>query len=253
MFCSFNSTREVEDSLIFLGKLVGTACRHGIPVDLPLPLKLVWCSLAEDDVTLMEALSEVDIMASRNSIQGDFSCDFTNSTLLSTQQRMLNAFSEGLSSILPLEIFALFSGNELREIVCGNPDIDVDLLYQVVEYEGYNEDDTMIKQFWEVLREMSEDQRKLFLQFVWARSRLPIKESDFEAPFKIQKNLQSNKGDSAAALPTASTCFFSLSLPEYESKNLLREKLIFAINNVTTMESDYVTNDAEVGEGWRGV
>lgn len=28
---------EVEESLLFLGRLVGTACRHGIPVDLPLP------------------------------------------------------------------------------------------------------------------------------------------------------------------------------------------------------------------------
>jgi hypothetical protein len=28
---------------------------------------------------------------------------------------------------------------------------------------------------------------------------------------------------------------------------------LFAIENVVTMESDYVTNDAEVGEGWRNV
>jgi hypothetical protein len=33
----------------------------------------------------------------------------------------------------------------------------------------------------------------------------------------------------------------------------LHEKLTFAVENVCTMESDYVTNDAEVGEGWRGV
>jgi len=253
LFDVFDSTREVEDSLIFLGKLVGTACRHGISVDLPLPLKLAWCRLAEEDTILQEALNEVDVMAARRSSKKELDDDLTVSPLLSTQQRMLNAFSEGLSSVLPLEVFALFTGNELREIVCGNPDVDVDLLCRVVEYEGYNKNDAVIKYFWEVLREMTSKQRKLFLQFVWARSRLPIKENDFEAPFKIQKDTKNKNGDFNAALPSASTCFFSLSLPEYEDKQILKKKLLFAINNVTTMESDYVTNDAEVGEGWRGI
>jgi len=247
------STREVEDSLIFLGKLVGTACRHGIPVDLPLPLLLVWCKLSEEHINLQETLHEVDFMAARNSSKKRLDKDLTVSPLLSTQQRMLNAFSEGLSSVLPLEVFALFTGLELREMICGHPDVDVDLLRRVVEYEGYDENDTIIKYFWEVLREMTRKQRKLFLQFVWARSRLPTKEIDFEAPFKIQKYTKDKNGDTNAALPSASTCFFSLSLPEYKDKTILRSKLLFAINNVTTMESDYVTNDAEIGEGWRGM
>merc|ERR1719410_327322 len=99
---------------------------------------------------------------------------------------------------------------------------------------------------------MTRRERKLFLQFVWARSRLPMKESDFEAPFKIQKDPKTS-ADAADALPSASTCFFSLSLPEYPDKQTLKQKLLFAIENVCTMESDYVTNDAEVGEGWRGL
>jgi hypothetical protein len=101
--------------------------------------------------------------------------------------------------------------------------------------------------FWNVLREMTTEERKSFLQFVWARSRLPLKESDFEAPFKIQKK------DKTEELPTASTCFFSLSLPDYRDEDILRKKLLFAIKNVTTMESDYNTNVEEVMEGWRGL
>jgi hypothetical protein len=42
-------------------------------------------------------------------------------------------------------------------------------------------------------------------------------------------------------------------LPEYPEKEMLKQKLLFAIENVTTMESDYVTNDVEVSEGWRGL
>mmetsp|Transcript_5311 Transcript_5311/g.13366 ORF Transcript_5311/g.13366 Transcript_5311/m.13366 type:complete len:125 (+) Transcript_5311:9561-9935(+) len=122
------------------------------------------------------------------------------------------------------------------------------MLRRVVEYEGYNETDEVIEFFWETLRDFTNEDRKRFLQFVWARNRLPLKESDFDAPFKIQKD---NGKDGDQALPTASTCFFSLSLPEYKCKNDLKEKLLFAINNVTTMETDFQTNSAEIAEGYR--
>jgi len=145
------------------------------------------------------------------------------------------------------------TGAELQDIMCGNPDIDVDLLNSVVEYDGYDKDDKVILYFWDVLREMTVDERKLFLQFVWARSRLPVRVSDFDTPFTIQRDMKSANGEEDSALPRASTCFFSLALPEYKTKELLKSKLLFAIENVTTMESDYVTNDAEVGEGWRGL
>merc|ERR1712032_1182939 len=94
------------------------------------------------------------------------------------KQRMLNSFIDGLSSVLPVEIFSVFTGEELRDCFCGNPDIDVDMLRRVVEYEGYDESDDVVKYFWEVLREFTNEDRKLFLQFVWARNRLPLKESD---------------------------------------------------------------------------
>jgi len=193
----------------------------------------------------IEALNEIDLLASR--LLGK-----EQSSLLISQQRMLNFFTEGVSGVLPAEILSIFTGEELQDIICGNPDVDVDLLRSVVEYEGYNSNDQVIKYFWETLREMTNNERKLFLQFVWARSRLPIKASDFDAPFKIMRDNKS-PGAETEALPSASTCFFSLSLPEYRSKEVLYKKLKFAIENVTTMESDYVTNDAEVSEGWRGL
>lgn len=239
--------KDSEESISFLGKLASTAVRHGILVDLPLPLESVWKQICEEGNDHHQRLAEVDLLSSRH---------FEDSPIipfLAQQQRMLNAFAEGISNVMPLEVYSIFSGFELRDIYCGNTDIDVDLLQKIVEYEGYSKDDKIILYFWEVLREMTSAERKLFLQFVWARSRLPKKESDFEDPFKIQKDTKTSGSPTKTALPTASTCFFSLSLPEYQDKETLRSKLLFAINNVTTMESDYVTNEAEVREGWRGM
>lgn len=244
--------RDLKDCLEFLGRLVSTAVRHGIPVDLDLPLGTVWKQLCEEDVSDEEILKEIDVIAYNRLQKSGISPfeDVSCFNLLTNQRKMFNAFAEGISSVLPIEIFSVFTGEELRDFFCGDNDVDVELLKKVAEYEGYNEDDAVIKNFWEVLREMTTDERKLFLQFVWARTRMPFKQSDFDAPFKIQKD---TKSSSSNALPSASTCFFTLMLPEYDDKDTLRDKLLFAINNVKTMESDYVTNDAEVSEGWRDV
>jgi len=242
IFNGDESSREVEEALVFLGRLTGTAFRHGIPLDLPLPMYSVWRKMAEEDCA-NNGLKELDSLAYQQ--HGN---NAHKSMLILWQQRMLNSFIDGISSVLPVEVFSIFTGEELRDLFCGNPDIDVDMLRRVVEYEGYNESEKVIEYFWEVLRGFTNEERKRFLQFVWARNRLPLKESDFDAPFKIQKD-NGNNGDQA--LPSASTCFFSLSLPEYKSKELLKEKLLFAINNVTTMETDFQTNSAEIAEGYR--
>ena len=243
------ASREVEEALVFLGRISGTAFRHGIPVDLPLPSRSVFAAIVEEITTKRDQLNELDTLANRHQENEDDA-----SPLLLWQQRMLNSFVEGLSNVLPVEVLTIFTGEELREIVCGSSDIDVDLLRRVVEYEGYDESADVVKYFWETLREITNEERKTFLQFVWARNRLPIKESDFDAPFKIQKDTSASSKDgdnSDQALPSASTCFFSLALPEYSSKEVLKEKLLFAINNVTTMETDFQTNSAEIAEGYR--
>ena len=240
------NSREVEEALSYLGKLVGTATRHGIPCDLPLPLGTVWKRLTEENVGVDNAIKEIDLLAFKTGDNTDM--------LVAAQRRLLNSFAEGMASVLPVELLSMFTGEQLRDIVCGNGDIDVELLRRVVEYEGYNEHlPKEITVFWEVLREMTTTERKLFLQFVWARNRLPLKESDFDAPFKIQRDTKSVNEVGDYPLPCASTCFFSLSLPEYPTKEILKQKLLFAIENSTTMESDYQTNDVEINEGWRGL
>jgi HECT-domain (ubiquitin-transferase)/SPRY domain len=244
MIGSDESSREVEESLGFLGRLVGTAFRHGIPLDIPLPLYTVWKALVEEPVKSSQKLLELDHFAHKQLSLED---DANDSILLAWQQRMLNAFTEGLGNVIPVEILPLLSGEELREMMCGNPNVDVDLLKHVVEYEGYVPTDDVITYFWSTLNEMTNEERKQFLQFVWARNRLPMRESDFDAPFKIQKD--TSKGEQA--LPSASTCFFTLTLPEYTNQDVLREKLLFAIRNVTTMETDFQTNSAEIAEGYR--
>ena len=200
------ASREVEETLVFLGRLVGIAYRHGIAVDLPLPLTTVWKMLAEEYTTNEDKLKELDVLASRQ-----YENKEDEAPILVWQKRMLNSFAEGLSHVLPIEILCLLSGKELRDAICGNPVVDVGLLKEVVEYEGFDADDDVIEYFWSTLEEMTNDERKQFLQFVWARNRLPLRESDFDAPFKIMKDTKNSKF-ADDALPSALLLFAFLTI-----------------------------------------
>ena len=90
---------------------------------------------------------------------------------------------------------------------------------------------------WEVLEEVTAEERALFLQFVWGRSRMPPssdeRDPNPESRFKVDELYRSSPDES---FMTASTCFFCLHLPRYTSKAVLKEKLRYAIYNCKDMD-----------------
>jgi len=91
--------------------------------------------------------------------------------------------------------------------------------------DGYAKDSQVIKYLWEVLHELSVEQQKRFLFFTTGSDRVPI-----GGLGKLQLVISKNGTDSDK-LPTAHTCFNHLLLPEYSSKQKLKEKLLTAIQN----------------------
>jgi len=138
----------------------------------------------------------------------------------------------------------LFTANEMETIITGNSNVDVNILKQCAEYEDINPDSELIKNFWEVLEEMTSEERTLFLRFVWARSRMPASAQDLSMSFKIQGKTYDNPDN---YLPHAQTCFFSISLPSYSSKEIMRQKILYAIYNSPNMDADVRLHNAE---GW---
>jgi hypothetical protein len=163
---------------------------------------------------------------------------------------LYKAYRNGLSSVLPVELFSLFTANEIDELFSGNNVVDVNLLRQCTEYEGISSDSELAKNFWSVLEEMSDDERTSFLRFVWARSRMPASAQDLPMNFKLQADNSGSAETVDEYLPHAQTCFFSLSLPNYSSKEILRTKLLYAINNSPNMDADVRLHNAD---GWADV
>lgn len=160
---------------------------------------------------------------------------------------VLRAFREGLASVLPVELFPLFTPSELEHMICGSREVDIDAIVRSAEYEGWEAGDELVQSFWSVLKELSSEEKTLFLRFVWARSRLPSLAKELPINFKLQKAPNLSREQADQYLPHAQTCFFSLSLPQYSSRDILKEKLLYAIKNSPNMDADVRLHNAE---GW---
>lgn len=151
----------------------------------------------------------------------------------------IDAMMQGLASIIPAPELCVFSPRQFEVLVCGEPHVNIDVLRSNVVYDGCKEDEPQVQWMWEVLDEMSQEDRALFLQFVWSRTRLPVSASQMTMKFKVQSAPDSVNADPDSHLPLAHTCFFSISIPKYSSKTALKSKLLYAIKHCRAMDSDF--------------
>ncbi len=114
----------------------------------------------------------------------------------------------------------------------GTSDFDVETLKNNTDYSGYTATDSVVKYLWEVLKEFSPAEKSMFLKFVYGVSRL----SDM-SKFKQFNILRLDRPNPDNSLPQAATCFATLKLPEYSSKEILKEKLMYAITNCLAIDN----------------
>lgn len=93
---------------------------------------------------------------------------------------------------------------------------------------------------------MSDDERAMLLNFVTARSRIPIPPAP-SILFKIALLDEYNVGTNDDHLPQSQTCFSLLKLPSYSTAEVAYQKFLLAINNTPNMDLDVHIHNAE---GW---
>ena len=157
---------------------------------------------------------------------------------LNESEKQYAAIRRGMSTVVPLNLLNLFSWKQVESMVCGAADIDIEVLKSKTEYENVNADAPHIKFFWEILKEITPKDRSQFLRFVWGRSRLPVNRE-----FKKFKITQLNKGGNPDGyMPVAHTCFFQIDLPPYSSKEIMREKFLYAITHCQAIDLDRIAD-----------
>ncbi|XP_067431218.1 probable E3 ubiquitin-protein ligase HERC1 isoform X7 [Thunnus thynnus] len=143
------------------------------------------------------------------------------------------AVREGMSTIIPVPLLSLLTAQQLEQLVCGLPEVSVEMLKKLVRYRDITESHQLIGWFWQSLEEFTNEERVLFLRFVSGRSRLPSNPADITQKFQIIKVDRPING-----LPTAQTCFFLLRLPPYSSQAILAERLRYSIHNCPSIDMD---------------
>jgi len=147
--------------------------------------------------------------------------------------RQCRAFLKGFQDVIKPEWLRMFSSSELQKLVSGTEEVlDVNDFKAHTTYSGeFNADHPTIACFWEVVSDMSNEDRSKLLRFVTSCSRPPLLGfKQVQPPFCIHYGGPGGT-DKDAKLPSASTCMNLLKLPAYGTVELLREKLKVALDN----------------------
>lgn len=158
----------------------------------------------------------------------------------------LEEMRDGLWENLNIKPPAFVSGKLLENAACGTKELTYEALKRIITFNNvpYNQQQFILK----VIKNFSSKERSLFLKFITGRVLLPRLEI-------IQDEISSTKNGSNSKmiddfiikvdkmkgqidkLPTASTCFNQLHIPEYSSYDKAKEMISIAIKYTGTFEN----------------
>ncbi|CAL8357211.1 unnamed protein product [Arctogadus glacialis] len=145
-------------------------------------------------------------------------------------QPQINAFLQGFHTYIPPSLIQLFDEYELELLLSGLPEIDVQDWKKNTEYtSGYDLQEPAVQWFWNVVENLTQEDRVLLLQFVTGSSRVPHGGFAYlMGGSGLQKFTIAAVPFTSHLLPTSSTCINMLKLPEYPSQEVLKDRLLVA-------------------------
>ncbi|PIK59765.1 putative ubiquitin-protein ligase E3C [Apostichopus japonicus] len=142
-------------------------------------------------------------------------------------------FRAGIADVIDLEWLRMFDYRELQILISGAMvPIDVDDMRRHTNYAGeFSDTHPVIQNFWEIVKNLPDSQRRSLLKFITSCSRPPL------LGFKeLHPALCIHSAGKADRLPTASTCMNLLKLPHFKDKDTLKTRLLYAIESAAGFE-----------------
>jgi len=136
----------------------------------------------------------------------------------------IDRIKAGAFAVVPRRALALHTWKEVEALVAGSPAFDIADWKAHTHYSGYACDDPVVANFWKCMESFTDEEKSNFVRFCWGRSRIPRPGQAWTSSFHITKR------GGVTALPSAHTCFNSVELPPYETEDIMRGKLLVAIN-----------------------
>ena len=152
--------------------------------------------------------------------------------------KQMQAMREGFEIVFPMSFISILNWKEVEERVRGPSEISVEALKSITDYDCCSHDNEHIVRFWRVFEDFTNEQRSMFLKFVWGRSRLPIAERLKDQRFEIYLMGKNEYKDHNLNFPQSHTCYFKLDLPRYTTDEACKAKILYAITACGEIDTD---------------
>ena len=161
-----------------------------------------------------------------NANRSEYVADYISWLTDKSVHAQFEAFLQGFFTCLDRKSLQLFNAESLQALVEGHQEVDLAKLKTVVTYEEpYSAAHPAVCAFWSIVEGYTMAEKKLLLEFVTASDRVPA-----NGETSVQFGIVRSTGDTEL-LPTSSTCFGKLMLPEYSSREKMAGKLAVALRN----------------------
>jgi hypothetical protein len=134
-----------------------------------------------------------------------------------------NAMKAGFRAVISQEFVPM----DIKKAILGTPIIDAEALIPHIQFGEYTSSSDQIQWLFELLKSWDQATLGKWLSFVTGTKVLPIGGGEAYSPaIKIVKTMEKTEN-----LPRSRTCFNQLQLPVYESKKVLEERLLKALDS----------------------
>ncbi|SCU89670.1 LANO_0D05930g1_1 [Lachancea nothofagi CBS 11611] len=182
------------------------------------------------DVELIE--NGMEIAVTKTNFDMYFSC-VMDQVLGSGVEKQIRSFMEGFSQAFPYRSLLILTPDELIELFGRvEEDWSAETLYANVEADhGYTQDSSTVRDLISLMSFFSDNERRLFLQFLTGSPKLPVGGFKSLNPklTVVRKHTEEDMGPDEY-LPSVMTCANYLKLPKYSSKEVLRSRIYQAMN-----------------------
>ena len=184
-----------------------------------------------------------------NSNRDEFVQKWTRMALIGRCEKQLLSMMQGLYEVIPQDLLSVMSSIQIRNMVNGSPGkIDVMEWKKCTRHVGIPARDfddvktsDAVVWFWDIVLNMEETDKSKLLQFCTGSSTVPaggfnhfFNQSGRRQPFTINvvSGSRSASGHSSEnEFPTSHTCFNTLKLPKYESRQAMEIGLNVCLEN----------------------
>jgi len=153
---------------------------------------------------------------------------------LSESQLQVDAIRSGLLLAIPPAVLRLFPSQFLQVLGTGLSHITADQLRRLCSPGSSLRATPLLTWFYEILDEMTEAELRLLCRFFGGADRITP-----NSRFSLQVDSSGTPEENDARLPTSATCSEQLTISKYSSKAILKEKLMFAIQFCSAIDTDY--------------